>query len=59
MVFCTCGGKAGETLAIMEKALAARGVKVEGSFQFSRRELGDAEKLGEFIDAVKKASGKT
>ncbi|HVN65128.1 MAG TPA: NAD(P)H-dependent oxidoreductase [Methanomicrobiales archaeon] len=58
MVFATCGGKAGETLRILKDALEQRKVKVEGSFQFSRKELGDARKLGEFIDAVKKASGK-
>ncbi|MDD1664455.1 MAG: NAD(P)H-dependent oxidoreductase [Methanomicrobiales archaeon] len=57
MVFATCGGKPGETLAIMRKALEERKVKVEGSFSFSRKELGDAKRIGEFIDAVKKAAG--
>ena len=57
MVFATCGGKAGETLPIMEKALSAKGVKVSGSFGFTTRELGNAAKIGAFIDAVKKASG--
>jgi flavodoxin len=59
MVFATSGGKPGETLAILEKALSGRGVTVEGTFHFGRRDLGDAKKLGEFIDAVKKAPGKT
>jgi flavodoxin len=58
LVFATSGGKPGETLGVMAQALSARGVKVEGSFHFGRRELGDAEKLGEFIDAVKMAMGK-
>ncbi len=58
MVLATSGGKPGETLAVMAQALSGRGVKVEGSFHFGRKELGDAEKLGEFIDAVKRASGK-
>ena len=58
MVFATSGGQPGETLRILKDALSGRGLKVEGSFHFSRRELGDARKLGGFIDAVKKASGK-
>ncbi len=57
MVFATSGGKPGETLAVMAQALSARGITVEGSFHFAKRDLGDATKLGEFIDAVKKASG--
>jgi len=59
MVFATSGGKPGETLAVLKQALEGRGVRVEGSFHFGKRDLGDAVKLGEFIDAVKKASGKT
>ncbi|MDD1669699.1 MAG: NAD(P)H-dependent oxidoreductase [Methanomicrobiales archaeon] len=58
LVFATCGSKAGETLRILQEALEQRKVRVEGSFEFSRRELGDAKKLGEFIEAVKRASGK-
>jgi len=57
IVFATCGGKAGDTLRILEDALSARGVREEGSFLFTKRELGDAGKIGGFIDAVKKASG--
>ncbi|HMA04859.1 MAG TPA: ArsR family transcriptional regulator [Methanomicrobiales archaeon] len=57
MVFATCGGKPGETLGILKAALEARKVKVEGAFSFAKRDLGDAKKIGEFIDAVKKASG--
>jgi len=59
MVFATSGGQPGDTLAILGQALSARGVNVEGTFHFSRKELGDAWKVGEFIDAVKRASGKT
>jgi multimeric flavodoxin WrbA len=58
MVFATSGGKPGETLAVMARALSGRGVKVEGSFHFGRKDLGDAKQLGDFIDAVKKASDK-
>jgi flavodoxin len=57
MVFCTCGGKPGDTLQILKGALEGRKVKVEGAFSFAKRDLGDAKKIGEFIEAVKKASG--
>jgi flavodoxin len=56
MVFATCGGKPGDTLAIMKQALEDRTVKVEGTFSFTRKELGDAKKIGDFVDAVRKAS---
>jgi flavodoxin len=59
MVFATSGGQPRDTLAVMAQALSARGVKLEGSFHFGRKDLGDAKKLGEFIDAVQRASGKT
>ncbi|MDD1662097.1 MAG: NAD(P)H-dependent oxidoreductase [Methanomicrobiales archaeon] len=59
MVFATCGGKPGDTLAIMRQALEERKVKVEGAFSFSKKELGDEKKLGEFVDAIKKISGKS
>jgi len=58
MVFATCGGKPGDTLAIMKRALEERKVMVGGAFTFSKKELGDVKKLGEFVDAVKRASGK-
>jgi flavodoxin len=57
MVFATSGGKPGETLVVMAQALSAHGVTVEGSFHFAKRDLGDAQKLREFIEAVKKSPG--
>ena len=57
MVYATCGGKAGDTLQRMRDALEQRKVRVEDSFLFMKRELGDAKKIGEFVDAVKKAMG--
>ena len=59
MVFATSGGKPGDTLAILRRALEGRKVKVEGAFHFPKRELGDEKKLKEFIDAIKGAQGKT
>jgi flavodoxin len=58
MVLVTSGGKPGDTLQILKHALEGRKVKVEGSFHFSRRDLGDEKKLGELIEAVRRASGK-
>ena len=59
MVFATSGGKPGDTLAILKQALEGRKVKVEGTFHFSRKELGDEKKLKEFIDAIKSVSAKS
>jgi hypothetical protein len=56
-VFATCGGKPGETLAMMKEALAARGVDVVGAFVFAKKDLGDEQKVGELVAAVKKAAG--
>jgi len=58
MVFATSGGKPGDTLAILKKALEDRKVRVEGSFHFPRRDHGDEKKLREFIDAVNRTAGK-
>jgi flavodoxin len=55
MVFATCGGKPGDTLDIMKRALEERKVKVGGSFNFTKKDLGDPKKIGEFIEAVRKA----
>jgi flavodoxin len=57
MVFATCGGKPGDTIPIMKQALEERKVKVEGAFHFTKKELGEAKKIGEFVDAVRKSAG--
>jgi flavodoxin len=59
IVFATSGGMPKETLTIMEQALAKRGLKVEGAFHFSKKELGNEKKLKEFVDAIKGTSGKS
>jgi len=58
IVFITSGGGPRESLDVLKKALGDRKVQVGGAFHFSAKELDDAKKLGEFVDAVKKASGK-
>jgi multimeric flavodoxin WrbA len=57
MVFATSGGMPKDTLTIMKNALEERGVRVEGAFHFSMKELGDEKKLKEFIDAIRGALG--
>jgi multimeric flavodoxin WrbA len=59
MVFATSGGMPKDTLPVMKSALEGKGVKVDGSFHFSIKELGDEKKLKEFIDAIRSASSKT
>jgi multimeric flavodoxin WrbA len=59
MVFATSGGMPKDTLPIMKNALEGRGVRVEGAFHFSMKELGDEKKLKEFADAIRSASAKT
>jgi multimeric flavodoxin WrbA len=59
MVFATSGGMPKDTLAIMKNALEGRGVRVEGAFHFSIKELGDEKKLKEFVDTIKGAPVKT
>ena len=57
IVFATSGGKPGDTLAILKKALEDRKVRVEESFHFAKRELDDGKKLGEFAGAIRRYSG--
>jgi hypothetical protein len=57
MVFATSGGMPKDTLTIMKISLKGRGVRVEGAFHFSMKELGNEKKLKEFIDAIKGALG--
>jgi flavodoxin len=57
MVFCTCGGKPGDTLRILRSALEGRKMKVGGAFSFVKRELTDEKKLREFADAITKGQG--
>ncbi|MDD1656968.1 MAG: ArsR family transcriptional regulator [Methanomicrobiales archaeon] len=57
IVLATCGGKPGETLAMMKEALLARGVDVVGTFAFAPRDLTDEQKMAELVSAVKQSAG--
>ena len=58
MVFITSGGGPRDALGILEQALAGRGVRVEGAFHFPMKEIGEEQKLNEFIDGIRGARGK-
>lgn len=59
IAFITSGGGPRDALEILKKNLEGRKVKVEGAFHFPMKGPRDEKKLGEFIDAVRKASGKS
>jgi len=56
ILFVTCGGSPGESLALMTKALEGRGVTVTASASFSRKELRDDSKVNALIQRVKALS---
>jgi flavodoxin len=53
VIFATCGGSAKDTLPILKKGLEAKGVTVVGQFVFSRKEIGDEQKIKVLTDSVK------
>jgi multimeric flavodoxin WrbA len=52
IVFATSGGMPGETVALLKEALTARGVRVQGTYHFSRKEIQDQKKIGELVAAI-------
>ncbi len=52
IVFATSGGMPGETVQMMEEALATRGVRVQGTFHFSKKEIQEQKKIGDLVTAV-------
>ncbi|MBN2735247.1 MAG: ArsR family transcriptional regulator [Methanomicrobiaceae archaeon] len=55
VIFATCGGKEGETLPILKKALEKKGVNVAGEFVFNKKDVSDSSKIDELIAAVRSA----
>ncbi len=53
VLFVTCGANPGESFSVLREALTARGVSVVGEFSFSRKELGDAVRIGALVEAVR------
>jgi flavodoxin len=53
VIFATCGGSAKDTLPMLKKGLEAKGVTVVGQFVFSRKDIGDEQKIKVLTDSVK------
>jgi flavodoxin len=56
VIFATCGREAGETIAIMRKALEGKGVKVVGDMVFGKKDVQDGKKINELIVMVNAAA---
>jgi flavodoxin len=52
-IFATCGSQAGDTLAVLTKALAGRNISVSGEYCFTRTETRDEKKIGKMIATIK------
>ena len=57
IVFATSGGKPGETLEIMARALEKRGVQVVGRVLFTPEHRDGSERHAELLDLVRRFSG--
>lgn len=55
VIFATCGGRPGETIPLVKKALAEKGVAVVGEMVLSRRDVNDQAKVKALIDVVRDA----
>jgi flavodoxin len=55
VIFATCGGQAGETLAIMKKALVAKGVLVSGEAVFTKKEIEEGTKINDLVSLINAA----
>lgn len=53
VIYATCGSQAGDTLAVMKKALAARNIQVTGECSFTRRETLDESRIKSLITMIK------
>ena len=57
VIMVTCGGNAGQSTEIMQKALEGIKMSVSGSMVFTRKDLRNQERMNSFVNLVKKASG--
>jgi multimeric flavodoxin WrbA len=58
VVFATCGAQHGDTLKILARALAAKGVTVVGDIAFTKRDVADESKVNALIAMVQAAGTK-
>ncbi len=57
IIFVTCGGKPGDTIEVLTKSLAEKGMKVLGDRVFNRRDTKDKAKIDDLISVVRGAMG--
>jgi len=57
VIFATSGGKEGDTLPMLRKALEAKGVTVAGEFVFDKAGQKDPARINAMIAAIKTAGG--
>jgi len=55
VIFATCGSSAKDTLPLLKKALESKGVTVLGEYLFTRKEIGDSQKIHVLIDSINAA----
>jgi flavodoxin len=55
VIFATCGGKEGETLTFLKKALEAKGMITAGEFVFDKEGLKDPARLNAILSSIKTA----
>lgn len=55
VIFATCGGKEGDTLPMLRKALEEKGVTVAGEFVFDRTGMKDPARINAMVSAIKTA----
>jgi flavodoxin len=55
VIFATCGGKEGDALPTLKKALEEKGMTVAGEFVFNKPDLKDPERINAMISAIKTA----
>lgn len=55
VIFATCGGKEGDTLPVLKKALEEKGVIVAGEFVFDQKGITDLSQIGGMCTAIQTA----
>jgi flavodoxin len=53
VIFATCGSSAKDTLRILKKALAAKGVSVIGEYVLTRKEIAEGQKVDDLVAGIK------
>ena len=53
VIFATCGSSAKDTLRILKKALAEKGVSVIGEYVLTRKEIAEGQKVDDLVAGIK------